>query len=111
MWGSPVVWAALAVLCGWLFSGAIWWQAKQDADSELRQVFASQSGDFTRHIERYLDAKALVLQGFGGLFKASDYVSRSDFPAMCPVSPTCLFMSWLPPKTWIASWQTCAARA
>ncbi|MBK9440434.1 MAG: CHASE domain-containing protein [Comamonadaceae bacterium] len=79
MSGKPMVWAALAVLCGWLITSLFWWHAKQDAADELRLVFASQSGNVTKHIERYLDAKALVLKGFAGLFKASDHVSRNDF--------------------------------
>ncbi len=69
----------LTLLCTLAVTSLFWWQAKQHAANALRLELANQSVDISKHIERYLNAKTLVLKGFEGLFSASDQVTRRDF--------------------------------
>ncbi len=67
------------LVLGLALTGVLWQQAKTAATESIQAELQREANDITSTIERNLDANALMLMGFEGLFGASERVTHSDF--------------------------------
>ncbi|MDD5481121.1 CHASE domain-containing protein [Rhodoferax sp.] len=80
-WGRmrPLGWGLLVWGLTLGLTALLWHQAKQDAALELKTSFDQQVADLEGRLNAHVQVHAAVLRGFGGLFQASDLVTREDF--------------------------------
>ena len=74
-----LLWASVVLALGLMLTGVVWQRARTTAAAQIQADLKREANDITRTIERNLNANALMLMGFEGLFGASDHVTRSDF--------------------------------
>jgi diguanylate cyclase (GGDEF)-like protein/PAS domain S-box-containing protein len=79
VWQRMAFWPVLVLVASLVVTAVFWRNAQLEAVAELQRGFENQTYDLKNSLEAHLDAHALVLKGFEGLFNASNAVSRSDF--------------------------------
>jgi PAS domain S-box-containing protein len=73
------IWPLVVLLCSFVGTGFIWWNAKVNAEAELRLAFEHQVDDFTSRLQQQLAAHESLLMGFSGIFNVSEQVTRQEF--------------------------------
>ncbi|MBB1076874.1 CHASE domain-containing protein [Rhodoferax sp. 4810] len=76
---TTLLWASGVLVLGLVLTGAFWRQAKIAAAEQIQTELVRVASDITSTLERNLQANALMLLGFEGLFDASENVTRQDF--------------------------------